>query len=110
MDKDIPVLSVHDSFICPTIHYEELYSAMVSVYQHHYANELNCMTDIKGIIRIKYSELEYRSEYHNEQEYSQFYYDPTTISDWTLVERLMEYDATGNIPLLSQVKLTGAAG
>ncbi|WP_460597930.1 hypothetical protein [Geomonas sp. Red276] len=110
MDKDIPVLSVHDSFICPTIHYEELYTAMVSAYQYYYANELNCMTDIKGIIKIKYSELTYKSDYLNEPEYSQFYYDPTTINDWALVERLMDYDATGNIPALSQVKLTGATG
>lgn len=110
MDKGIPVLSVHDSFICPTIHYEELYSTMISAYQYYYANELNCMADIKGIIKIKFSELTYQSDSHHEYEYSQFYYDPTTIYDMALVERLMEYDATGNIPVLSQVKLTGATG
>lgn len=107
MGNDVPVLSVHDSFICPTLHYETLYRAMKEAYETYYTETLKCITDIKAIIQIKYSELTYESEYPYEGEYSEFYYDPTTIGDWNLVERMISYDSTGNIPVVKQVKLTG---
>lgn len=105
LDKDIPVLSVHDSFICPTLNYEDLYAAMLAAYRHHYTNELKCMTTVNAIIQIKYSELTYDSEYPYNGEYSEYYYDPTTIRDAKLIERMMYYDETCDIPVLQQVKV-----
>ena len=107
MDKDIPVLSVHDSFICPALNYNDLYDAMVSAYRYFYNEQLEYVSDIRAIINIKYSELEYETEYPCASEYSEYYYDITTIQDLDLIKRLMYYDDTGSIPVLSQVKLIG---
>jgi len=110
IDKNIPVLSVHDSFICPTLNYNDLYDAMVSAYRYFYNEQLKYIPDIRAIIKIKYTELTYEIEYPYDGEYSEYYYDIATIQDMELVKRLMEYDDTGNIPVLSQVKLIGTIG
>lgn len=106
MDNNTPILSVHDSFICPTINYQLLYNTMKEAYECYYTDTLKCMTDIKAIIQIKYSELTYDIEYPSESEYSEYYYDPSTIEDWSLIERMMHYDSTDNIPIVKQVKLS----
>lgn len=108
MDYGIPILSVHDSFICPTLHYKVLYNTMKESYEYYYANILKCVTDIKAMIQIKYSELQYDQEYPCESEHSQYYYDPSTIEDWSLVDRLMYYDETGTIPVVKQVRLSSS--
>jgi hypothetical protein len=108
MDNGIPVLSVHDSFICPTLNYQLLYDTMKKAYETYYADTLKCITDIKAFIQIKYSELTYDSEYPCESEYSEYYYDPSTIEDWDLVERLVYYDDRGDIPTVKQVRLSSS--
>ena len=108
MDNNIPILSVHDSFICPTLYYEMLYGTMVEAYRYYYTDILKCITDIRAIIQIKYSELTYDTEYPCESEHSEYYYDPSTIEDWSLIERLMYYDDTGDIPIVKQVRLSSS--
>ncbi len=96
MDNNIPVLPVHDSFVCPKLHENELYEAMKAAYQKHCSFDISKRTEptsnrlvIPGI-RIKEDELDRRIEYPTDSDI-EYHYDMNSIKDQELLRLMFLY-------------------
>jgi hypothetical protein len=97
MLKDIPVLTVHDSFVCPKLHKHELYQAMKDSYQKHCKFDISKVIGTPGRrvlypgIKIKEDERDRKIEYPIASDI-EYHYDLTTITDEVLLKQILLYD------------------
>ncbi|WP_145926450.1 hypothetical protein [Syntrophotalea acetylenica] len=109
-EQDIPVLSVHDSFICPKIHEDSLISSMREAFSRHCGFSLErairfyreSESPIKRARPSRVPRVNITYEEHSTNEalgvYSDdFMVDLTSINDSRLVNRIMNYDHNGEI-------------
>jgi hypothetical protein len=109
MLKDIPVLPVHDSFICPKLYEQELYQAMKDSYQKHCKFDISKVIEapgrkLKAGIKITEDELDRQIEYPLISDI-EYHYDITAISDKVLLMQMLLYDEEHIIETDIQIKL-----
>ena len=110
MLKDIPVLPVHDSFICPKLYEYELYQAMKNSYQKHCKFDVSKAINApestqKPGITIKEDELDRQIEYPTMGD-AEYHYDMTTISDENLLMQMLIYDEENIVETDIQIKFS----
>ena len=89
--RKIPVLPVHDSFICPKQYADELIDAMTAGYKHVTGRTL---TNTTYTANIKEADEWDRSTPGNEDE--DYYFDPTYTDDEELIHHMMMVDNSIN--------------
>jgi hypothetical protein len=110
MLNDIPVLPVHDSFICPKLYEHELYQAMKNSYQKHCKFDVSKAINAPGStlkpgITIKEDELDRQIEYPLAGD-AEYHYDMTTINDEDLLMQMLMYDEENIVETDIQIKFS----
>jgi hypothetical protein len=110
MLKDIPVLPVHDSFICPKLYEYDLYQAMKDSYQKHCKFDISKAITapertLKPGITIKEDELDRQIEYPLAGD-AEYHYDMTTINDEDLLMQMLMYDEENIVETDIQIKFS----
>ena len=96
MSQNIPVLPIHDSFVCPKLDEDQLVEAMKVAYRKHCNFDVSKALDAastrraKPAIMIKRDELDRNIEYPiiGDEEY---YYDLLQVQDEQLIRNIMRF-------------------
>lgn len=101
MVHGIPVLPVHDSFICPKKHTDLLQEVMLEAYRLHVPQQYKSQLPR---IRITYDENSVDGT-----DDGTYCYDMLSFTNKSLMERMILHDQTGGLPVMYQIKLVGSS-
>lgn len=100
MDHGVPVLPVHDSFICPKKDADSLQSAMLAAFRLHAPKKYK--------LRLPRIRIKYEEHLVDGVDDGCYYYDVLSVTDQSLLDRLLLFDRTGGLPVMHKVTLYGA--